>query len=170
MSRILNKQEKWNNAFSRSAVSQHALGFHDDTVSNAFSSEVIWIYCNHRNKSSSNWAYQPTPNLTLPLFTAVTSSQRRIFIFGALGYFKLGALLEGSRRLMSYKLALQVLAIFTEQVVPVQKHIALFWIPSISGTKTVIMYLTKKPAVKLPGNTPITYSLSSLCNCTVCKC
>ena len=25
-------------------------------------------------KSSSNWAYQPTPNLTLPLFTTVTSS------------------------------------------------------------------------------------------------
>jgi len=25
-------------------------------------------------KRSSNWAYQPTPNITLPLFTAVTSS------------------------------------------------------------------------------------------------
>jgi len=25
-------------------------------------------------KSWSNWAYQPSPNLTLPLFTAVTSS------------------------------------------------------------------------------------------------
>jgi len=35
--------------------------------------------------------------------------QRRIFIFGAPGYFKLGALLEGLRRLMSYKLALHVL-------------------------------------------------------------
>jgi len=31
--------------------------------------------------------------------------QRRIFIFGALGYFKLGALLEGLRRLMSYKIS-----------------------------------------------------------------
>jgi len=36
--------------------------------------------------------------------------QRRTFIFWALGYFKLGALLEGLRRLMSYKLALRVLA------------------------------------------------------------
>jgi len=25
-------------------------------------------------KSSSNWVYQPTPNLTVPLFTAATSS------------------------------------------------------------------------------------------------
>jgi len=32
------------------------------------------------------------------------------------------------------------------------------------------MKLTKKPAVKLSGNTPITYLLSSLCICTVCKC
>jgi len=34
------------------------------------------------------------------------------------------------------------------------------------------MKLTKKPAVKLSDNTPtlITYLLSSLCNCTVCKC
>jgi len=31
------------------------------------------------------------------------------------------------------------------------------------------MKLTKKPAVKLPDNTPITYLLSYLCNCTVCK-
>jgi len=54
------------------------------------------------------------------------STQRRIFIFGALGYFKLGALLEGSRRLMSYKLALPVLVTFTEQVVPLYKPITLF--------------------------------------------
>jgi len=53
-------------------------------------------------------------------------TQRRIFIFGALGYFKLGALLEGSRRLMSYNLAIHVLAIFTEKVVPVHNHITLF--------------------------------------------
>jgi len=32
------------------------------------------------------------------------------------------------------------------------------------------MKLTKKAAVKLSDNTPITYLLSSLCNCTVCKC
>ena len=98
------------------------------------------------------------------------STQRRIFIFGALGYFKLGALLEGSRRLMSYKLALPVLVTFTEQVVPLYKPITLFWITSTSGTETVIMKLTKKPPVKLSGNTPVTYLLSSLCNCTVCKC
>jgi len=66
-----------------------------------------------------------------------SSDQRRIFIFGALGYFKLGAILEGLRRLTSYKLALNVLITFTEQVVPNYKHTTLFWIPSISGTKTV---------------------------------
>jgi len=31
-------------------LSQNALGIHDDTVSNGFSSEVIWIFCNRRNK------------------------------------------------------------------------------------------------------------------------
>ena len=62
----------------------------------------------------------------------ITSEQRRIFIFGALGYFKLGARLEVLRRLLSYQLALHVLVTFTEQVVPpVLKHITLFWIPSI---------------------------------------
>jgi len=45
--------------------------------------------------------------------------QRRIFILGALGYFNFGALLEGLRRLMSYKLGLHVLATFTEQIVPI---------------------------------------------------
>jgi len=44
---------------------------------------------------------------------------RRIFIFGALGYFKLEALLEDLRQLMSYKLSLHMLATFTEQVVPI---------------------------------------------------
>ena len=72
--------------------------------------------------------------------------QRRIFIFGALGYLKL-ALLEGLRRL--------VLTTLTEQVVPIHNHIALFWIPSIPGTKTVIMKSTKKPRVNLSDNTPI---------------
>jgi len=66
--------------------------------------------------------------------------QRRIFIFGALGSFKLGALLEG----MSHTLALHVLVTFTEQVVPIHKHITLFSIPSISGTKTVTITLTKR--------------------------
>jgi len=50
--------------------------------------------------------------------------QTRIFIFGALGYFKSGAFLEGSRRLMSHKLALHVFVSFTEQVVPIHKRIA----------------------------------------------
>jgi len=62
-----------------------------------------------------------------------------------------------------------MLATFTEQVVPIHNHITFFWISSISGTKTVIMKLTKKPAMKLSDKTPITYLLSFLCNCTVCK-
>jgi len=69
------------------------------------------------------------------------SVQMRILIFGAL--------LEGLRPLMSYKLALHVLVTFIEQVVPIHKHIAKFSIPSISGTKTVTMKLTKKAVVKL---------------------
>jgi len=52
--------------------------------------------------------------------------QGRTFIFGTLGYFKLGAPLEGLQRLMSYKSALYVLATFTEQVVPIPEHITLF--------------------------------------------
>jgi len=63
--------------------------------------------------------------------------QGRIFIFGALGYFKLGTPHEGLRRLVSYKSALHVLATFTEQVVLIHKPITLFWIPSISGTRNV---------------------------------
>ena len=52
--------------------------------------------------------------------------QGRIFIFGALGDFKLGPLLEGLRRLMTYKSAQHVLTTFTEQVVPIHKYITLF--------------------------------------------
>ena len=85
----------------------------------------------------------------------------RIFIFGTLGYFNLGALLEGLRRLMSYKLALHVFVRFTEQVVPLQKHITSFWIPSISGTKTVTMKLMTKAAVRLSDHTHVTYLLST---------
>jgi len=55
-----------------------------------------------------------------------TINQGRIFIFVALGDFKLGVPVEGLRRLMSYKSALHVLAIFTEQVVLIHKHITLF--------------------------------------------
>jgi len=62
----------------------------------------------------------------MKLLICKDQSQRRIFIFGALGYFKLRALLEGLRPLMSYKLAQCVLAAFTEQVVPIPKHITLF--------------------------------------------
>jgi len=69
----------------------------------------------------------------------MTTIQRRIFIFGALGYFKLGALMEG----MSYKLALHVLVTFIEQVVLIHKHITLFINSSISTTKRVTMTLTK---------------------------
>jgi len=127
---------------------------------------VSWRGQLERKEKSVNLSIQDGKSNQLIRFRR----QGRIFIFGSLGYFQLGALLEGSRRSMSYKLALEVLATFTEQVVPIHKHIILFWIPSISGTKTVIMKLTKKPAVKLSDNTPITYLLSSLCNCTVCKC
>jgi len=49
-------------------------------------------------------------------------NQGRIFIFGALGYFKLRALMER----MSYKLELHVLVTFIEQVVQIHKHITLF--------------------------------------------
>jgi len=52
--------------------------------------------------------------------------QGLIFIFGVLDYCKLRALLGGLRRLMSNKLALHVIATFTEQVVPIRKHITLF--------------------------------------------
>jgi len=45
---------------------------------------------------------------------------------------------------MSYKLALYVLVAFSEQVVPIHKHITLFSIPSISGTKKVTMTITKR--------------------------
>jgi len=62
------------------------------------------------------------------------------FHFGALGYFKLGSLLE----CMSYKLALHVLVILTEKFVPIHNHITVFSIPSISGTKTMRMKLTKR--------------------------
>jgi len=48
---------------------------------------------------------------------------------------------------MSYKLALHVLATFTEQVVPIHKHVTLFWTISISVTKIVTMKLTEKVAV-----------------------
>jgi len=54
------------------------------------------------------------------------NGQRRIFIFGALGYFEFGVLLEGLRRLMSYKLAPHMLVTFTEQAVPIHKHIIFF--------------------------------------------
>jgi len=54
------------------------------------------------------------------------SASRGEFSVWALGYFKLRALLESSRRLMSYELALHVLAAFTEQVVPIHSHVTLF--------------------------------------------
>ena len=52
--------------------------------------------------------------------------QRRILIFGALGFFEFRDRLEGLRHLMLYKLALHLLVAFTEQVVPIHKHITLF--------------------------------------------
>jgi len=75
-----------------------------------------------------NWQKSTSPSHSLRLHNptfGLISTQRRIFIFGSLGYFNLGALLEGLRRLMSYKLALHVLVTFTEQVVPIHNHIML---------------------------------------------
>ena len=60
-------------------------------------------------------------------FTNSFGNQRRIFIFRALGYFKLEALLEGLRRLMSYKSELHVFVTFTEQVVPIHEHITVLY-------------------------------------------
>jgi len=50
-------------------------------------------------------------------------NQRRIFHFRGPKLFYIGGLLEGLRRLVSYKLALDVLVTFTEHVVPIHKHI-----------------------------------------------
>jgi len=88
-------------------------------------------------------------------------SQKRIFIFGALGYFKFGALLDGLGRLISCKLALHVLVRYTEQFVLIHKHVTSFRISSISGTKTATMEPTKKASVKLSDHTPIIYLLST---------
>jgi len=60
---------------------------------------------------------------------------------------------------MSYKLALHVLATFTEQVVPIHKHITFSWNISISGTKIVTLKLMKKAGV---NNVP-----SQVRNCAV---
>jgi len=51
-------------------------------------------------------------------FPRLAFRKRQIFIFGAVSYFKLEALLEGSRRLMSYKLPLHLLVTLTENFVP----------------------------------------------------
>jgi len=61
------------------------------------------------------------------LWVLLYCEQRRIFIFGALGYFKLVAFLEGLRRLMSYQLALHGLVTLNEQVVPIHKHITVLY-------------------------------------------
>jgi len=64
-----------------------------------------------------------TPGLTYNRFSHYHSLQSRgEFSFSGF-YFRLGALLECSRRLLSYKLVLHVLVTFTEQVVLIHKHI-----------------------------------------------
>jgi len=70
------------------------------------------------------WSTQPSQGKAHVIYTF---RQRRIFIFGDPGYFKLWTLLDGLRRLMSYKLALHVPATFTEQVVSIQKRISLLY-------------------------------------------
>jgi len=66
----------------------------------------------------------PTPATTFSFH--LWSSQGRIFISGAISYFKLTPPLEGLQQLTSYKSALHVLATFTEQVVTIHKYIPLF--------------------------------------------
>ena len=57
-------------------LSQNVLGIHDDTHSYGFSSEVIWIFCTHRNKKLKQLSLPINSKLnsSLLLFTAVTSS------------------------------------------------------------------------------------------------
>ena len=69
--------------------------------------------------------------------------------------------LDGDPQTKSCSTLLHVLVTFTEQVVPIQRHITSSWIPSISGTKTATMKPTKKAAVKLSDHNPITYLLST---------
>jgi len=65
------------------------------------------------------------------LSKGMDDAQWWIFIFGVLGYFKLGVLLEGLGQLRSYKLAPHVLVTFTEQVLPIHKHISYFILNSL---------------------------------------
>jgi len=94
-------------------------------------------------------------------------NQRRIFIFEAQGYFTLEALLESLRSLMSYKLALHAFVTFTEEVVPIQKHISYFTLNSHDiRSKNSHNKTNEMAAVKLPDHTPIAYLLStSLVSC-----
>jgi len=70
--------------------------------------------------------------------------------------FLMGVLLEGLRRLMSYKLPLHAF------VVPSQKILGYLILDSLDiRNKTVTMKLTKKAAVKLSDHTPIIYLLST---------
>ena len=93
----------------------------------------------------------------------MTADQGRIFIFGALGYFKLGAPLEG----MSYKLAQHLLVTFTGQVVPIHKHVTFLNSFDIRN-KNSHNDTNEKAALKLYDHTPIPYLLStSLASCKV---
>ena len=77
--------------------------------------------------------------------------------------FLMGVLLEGLRRLMSYKLPLHAF------VVPSQKILGYLILDSLDiRNKTVTMKLTKKAAVKLSDHTPIIYLLSTwLASCNL---
>jgi len=98
------------------------------------SNAIIQRLINLRNKAIK--LISPTNDIYNVLYVIGPTKQGRILLFGALGYFNWGPL-EGLRLPMSYKSEVHVLAEFTEKVVPIHKHITLFRIPSISGTRAV---------------------------------
>ena len=105
------------------------------------SNAIIQPLINLRNKAIK--LISPTNDIYNVLYVIGPTKHGRILLFGALGYFNWGSL-EGLRLPMSYKSEVHVLTAFTEQVVPIHKHITLFWIPSISGTRAV----SASPAVR----------------------
>ena len=86
MSRILNKQEKWKSGLSRSAVSKHPLR---DTVAKRtrhswwyrlkWLSEVIWIFCNHRNKKLKQLSLPTNSKLNSSLVYRIFVKQLRVY-------------------------------------------------------------------------------------------
>jgi len=117
----------------------------DHFLSSGTAKDLAIIWCNCTNVECQRLVHNCEIPLRSPSFTkrpvtnlkaSDSSNQHHMwfdshlrpesnFHFQGPGYFKLGALLEGLRQLMSCKLALHVLVTFTEQVVSVQKPITL---------------------------------------------